>query len=139
MAKFVIKTQAWTWNSVDLADHLRGGALTLEGDPQDMTAMAASGIPTQEMAGGILRWGWDGTLFGDEAASKVQVTLFPDVQNSTRTFLTRPLATAVSTTNPNYTGTGLLSSIGPLSGNVGEPALCAVRIVSAGALSRATS
>jgi len=83
----------------------------------------------------------DLTFFADEAASKVNQTLFGDVGGTARTISIKPVATATATNNPAYTGTALLTAFQPLGGTVGEMNTSSARCVasSASALTRSTS
>lgn len=135
MASTVLTNAFISWNSVDLSDFLKSATLNYEAEMQDETAM---GDTTRINLGGLKNWSIDLEFNGDEASSATAQTLFPDV-GVQRTVILRPDAGSVSATNPNYTGTGILASFSPLSGGVGDLNRNPVRIMSAGALSRATS
>ena len=104
----------------------------------DDTTMGTAG--TRSFAAGLKVASIDVDFYADEAASKVNVLLFPDVGVS-RTVLVRPTSSAVSTTNPNYTLTAMSTTLTPLSGTVGAMNTVRVSYVAfgGGALSRATS
>lgn len=136
MAVRVLTDAFVSWNAVDLSDHVTSVTLSYEGDEVPTTAM---GDTTHKATGGLLRWEATVEFNNDEASSTVAQTLFPDV-GVTRTLIIRPdKSEGVGATNPNYTGTGLLVSFPPLTGGVGELSKTTARIVSAGALSRATA
>lgn len=136
MAVFVIDDAFFSWNAVDLSDHVTSVRINYSADEVETTAM---GDTTHEFIGGLKSWDGEIVFNNDEAASSVMATLFPDV-GVQRTAIIRPdKSTAVSATNPNYTGTALLVSIPPLEGGIGELSKTTARIVSGGALSRATS
>lgn len=135
MAEIILTDAHFEWNSVDLSDHVRSVTINYESEIQDITAM---GDDTRVGKGGLKNWSMDVEFNNDEAASSVAQTLFADVGVS-RTVLVRPTSASVGTTNPNYTGTGVLESFPPLGGAVGEVSRAAATIQSAGDLSRATS
>ena len=135
MASVVLTDAVFSWNSVDLSDYTKSITISYEAETVDETAM---GDTTRINLGGLKNWSMDVELINDEAASAVAQTLFADV-GVQRTVLVRPSSSSVSSTNPNYTGTGLLVSFPPVGGSVGDLNRGSIRIVSAGALSRATS
>lgn len=61
------------------------------------------------------------------------------LRRSVVTFATRAMASAVGTSNPNYTGSILINKWVPLAGNVGDVAEVDVSFPGSGPLSRATS
>lgn len=134
-------TQAFTdafvsINSVDLSDHVRSVTLNYAAEMLDETAMGAT---TRTRKGGLKDWSLEVEFNQDFAASEVDVTLFSLV-GTTFTVIVRPdNSEGVGTTNPNYTGTGILESYPPLAGAVGDLHTTSITIQSAGALSRATS
>jgi predicted secreted protein len=124
------------WDSVDLSDHVRSVTLNYSAELLDDTAM---GDTTRSRIGGLKDWSADIEFFADEASGKVQATVFDDV-GTTATLIIRPdNSEGVGSTNPNYTGTGIVESIPLVAGSVGELQMAPVRIVAAGALSRAES
>lgn len=51
----------------------------------------------------------------------------------------RPTSSAVSTSNPKWTGNGLLTEYTPMTGSVGDQLVVPVTIVAAGPITRATA
>lgn len=135
MAHIVLTDAFFSWGGTDLSSHIKSVSVTYEADAVDDTMM---GDTTEVNLGGVKRWSMELEARNDEAASALNATLFSEVGN-TATVIVRPKSDAVSATNPNYTGTGLLVSFPPLTGSHGEAAGASVSIRSAGALSRATS
>lgn len=135
MAKFTIKNAFVSIGGVDLSDHLESVVLNYESEEQDITSMQDL---TRIMEGGVLNWSMDLNFRQDFASGSVDATIFPLV-GTKPTVIVRADAGAVSTTNPNYTGVGLISSYSPFNDAVGSTANAPVRISSAGALNRATS
>ena len=135
MATSVLTDASVTINSVDLSDHVTSVSITYEADAVEDTNM---GDTTHTQLGGLLNYSVDVEFSQDYAASKVDATLFSLV-GSTTTVVLKPTSSAVSATNPCFTGTMLLTSYPPISGAVGELATASASFVSAGALARATS
>ena len=118
--------------TVDLSDHVKAVTLNYASELQDDTVM---GDDTRSRLGGLLDWSMDIEFAQDFDSAKVDATLFPLVGT---TFIVKLVATTatVSSTNPRYTGTGILESYPPLSGAVGDLAVTAITIQSAGTLAR---
>lgn len=136
MATLVFKDAFVSINGVDLSDHVKSVTVNYSAEMLDATAM---GNDTKISKGGLKNWSVEVEFHQDYATSNVDATLFPLV-GSTFTVIVRPVkATAVSATNPNYTGTGILESYSPIGGAVGELAATSITIQPAGTLSRATA
>ena len=123
-------------NGVDLSDHVRSVTLNYGAEPQDMTA---SGDGTRINLAGLLAWSADIEFNQDYAAAEVDATLFSLVGAAAFTIILRPTQAAVSTTNPNFTGSAILESYQPMGGTIGEAHVSPVTLQSAGTLTRATS
>lgn len=135
MAKFVLTDASIVINAVDLSDHVESLTINYEAEAQDCTSM---GDTTRAFLGGLKNWSMDVTFRQDYAASEVDVTLF-GIVGSQITVTAKPTSAAVSTTNPSYSGTALLTTYTPIGNAVGDLAAAPVSFVSAGALTRATS
>lgn len=135
MAKIVLTDAFFSIGGTDLSDHVRQITINYSADGVENTAMGDS---THTRQGGLKDWSASVEFYNDEAASSVAATIFPLV-GTTATIIGRPTSGAVSATNPNYTGTGLVTSFPPLSGSVGEMSMTTCEIEAAGDLSRATS
>ena len=134
MATRVLLDAYVSWATVDLSDHVRSVTLNYSAELLDDTAM---GDTTRSRIGGLKDWSVDIEFFADEASGKVQATVFDDV-GTTGALVIRPdNSEGVSATNPNYSGTGIVESIPLVAGGVGDIQMAPVRIVAAGALSRA--
>lgn len=135
MATFVLTDASVTINSVDLSDHVRSVTMSYEAESVDDTNMADT---TRINTGGLLNYGVEVEFSQDFAASEVDATLFSLV-GSTTTVVIKPTSSAVSSTNPSFSGTMLLTSYTPVTGTVGDLATATASFVPAGALTRATS
>lgn len=126
-------------NSVDLSDHVRQVRINYKGDVVDNTAMAPGSTPgTRSRLGSLLDWDIQIDFIHDEAAGKVEVTIFPLIGTTTVVDV-QPVNAARSATNPSYTGTALVESMEPVAGTIGQLAMDIVRFLAAGILSRATA
>jgi hypothetical protein len=126
-----------TWNGQDISAKTRTASLSYESEVQDATAFTDA---TRIRLGGLKVWSLDAEFFTDEstAANGVNKLLFPDV-GVTRTLLIQPTTSAVSTTNPSYSGTALLSQFSPLGGTVGDMSIGNASFQSSGTLTRSTT
>lgn len=134
MAVFALTNEHLTINSVDLSDHVKSAVLTVDAAQLDSTAMSDSWT---EMIGGLKSGSLAVTFNDDYAAGSVDATLWAAL-GTVVTFVVRPVATAVSATNPNYSGSILISqhSVG---GGVGELASKSLTFQTSGTVTRATS
>jgi hypothetical protein len=135
MAELVYDNCFLSLDGTDLSDHVRSVTLTYQAELQDKTAM---GDNTRARLGGLKDWSMSVEFNQDFAASEVDVTVFSLV-GTAFTVILRPDAGSVSTTNPNFTGSGILEEYTPIGGNVGDVAVAPITIQAAGDLSRATS
>jgi hypothetical protein len=105
---------------------------------QDDTAF---GDTTKSSIGGLKDWTIKVDINQDYANAAVDSILFPLV-GTTVSFEIRPTSSAVGTSNPKYTGTGLITAYNPISGKVGDKAASSFTLVPGGAtptLTRATA
>lgn len=135
MAEVVLTNALLSVNGVDLSDHVRSITLNYLSEPQDITAMSDT---TRQRIGGLLDWNVSVEFNQDFAAGEVDVSLFSLV-GSTFTFIGRPDAGVVASTNPQYSGTALLTSYQPINGAIGDVHTTSIQLEAAGALTRATS
>lgn len=135
MASFVMNDASVVINAVDLSDFVQSVTVNYAAEMVDETAM---GDDTRKNKGGLKNWSIDVEFKQDFAASAVDATLFSLV-GSTFTVTVKPTSAAVGSTNPSYSGTGILESYAPMDGGVGDLATTSVTIQSAGTLTRATA
>lgn len=134
MATFAFTDARVEVNSVDLSDFVKAVTLEISADELDDTAM---GDTYRSRIGGLKDWNVQLEFNSDFAASAVDVTLFP-LLGTTTTIKIRPTASAISTTNPEYSGSVLVSQHNPVGNTVGDLASTSVQWPGAGTLSRAT-
>jgi hypothetical protein len=135
MAVHKLYNASITVGGVSLKAWCKAVRINQEADAHDISAM---GDTTKKHLGGLLGWTIEADFEQDYAAAAVDATLSPLV-GTTASIVVKPDDSAVSATNPSWTGTGLLVSYSPLGGNHGDAHMTQARFVSAGALTRATS
>lgn len=132
----ILKDAFFSWDSNDLSSYVQQVELTYEAEEQDGTAM---GDDTRVQDGGLKNWTVTAELFADESAGGPNAILHPDV-GTTATVVIRPVASdPIAADNPEYSGTGMLQSINPVAGTVGEQQMVSANISPAGDLNRVTS
>ena len=137
MAKLVFNDAFFSFNGVDLSDHVKQIELVVEMNEVDITAMGNGGYASH--LAGMKKWTATATLFNDYAAATVDITVFPQLGNAVPIIIRPVKSTVVGPTNPNFTGTAAVISHTPISGAVGEAALTVIKLSGQDALLRATS
>lgn len=122
-------------NSVVLSSFVRGVTVNVSADELDDTAM---GDTFRSRIGGLKDWNVSLEFNSDFAAAAVDATLFPLLATVT-TAKFRPTSAAIAATNPEYSGSLLVSQYSPMGNSVGDLATVNVQWPGAGTCSRATS
>ncbi|MEW2474608.1 radical SAM protein [Micromonospora gifhornensis] len=135
MAEFAFVDAFVSIGGTDLSDHVRQVTLSVSADELDKTAM---GSTFRSRIGGLKDWSVSVEFNSDFAASEVDATLWPFL-GTTQTVVIRPTSAAASSTNPQYSGSVLVSQVNPLGNGVGDLATVSVQWPGSGALARATS
>lgn len=136
MAVLALTALHLTWNSVDLTDHIKSATLALEAAALDSTAMGDSWV---ENTGGLKSGTLNIEVMDDFALSSIDATIWAAFLAGTAVpFIIRPTTSAVSTTNPNYTGS-VLPNRYTLGGALGELAMKSLEYPVTGAVARATA
>ena len=135
MATFVFTDASVTINSVDLSDHVRSVTLDITAEEQDDTAMGAT---FRSRKGGLKDGSISLEFNSDFAASEIDATLFP-ILATTVAFVVKPTSSAVSATNPSYSGNCLVTQHVPVGNAVGDLATTSVTWPTSGTITRATS
>lgn len=135
MANFVLTDASVVINSVDLSDQVRQVTVNVEADLQENTAM---GDTFRSRLGGLKDWSVELEFNQDFAASEVDATLWPLVGTPT-TITVKPTSSAVSATNPSFSGSAILADYAPVDGSVGDVATSGVTFQGAGTLTRAVA
>lgn len=135
MASFAFTNAFVSVNAVDLSTFTRSVTINTEAEDLEDTAM---GDTYRSRIGGLKDWSVDIEWNQDFAASAVDVTVFA-LLGTVVTVIVKPVNAANSVTNPQYSGSVLVSEYNPLDGSVGDLATTSVSWPGAGTLSRATS
>lgn len=135
MARIVLTNAVVKINSVDLSDHVASVELSQEVEEVETTAF---GDTARTRTGGLANNTLSLDFHQDFASASVDDTLNALV-GGTASFEILPAGTAVSSTNPKYTGTVLLTEWTPVSGAIGELATASITWPISGAVTRATA
>jgi hypothetical protein len=137
MASFTMTDCRIEINSVVLSSYATSVTVSVDVDDQEDTAF---GDTYKSRIGGLKDFKLDIEFNSDFAASAVDQTIWP-LFGLTTTFKVRPLSSAITTTNPEYSGTVLVTEYSPLDGSVGDLATTKVSWPGAGGagLARATT
>ena len=135
MAKFVLTDASVTLNSVDLSDHVSSVTLEITAEEITTTAMGSTFV---ERTGGLKSGNLSIEFQQDFAASEVDATLWP-LLGTTTAFVVKPTSSAVSATNPSYSGNVLVTQHIPVANGVGELATMSISFPTSGTISRNVS
>lgn len=135
MASFAFIDARLEINSVVLSGFCKAVTLNISADELDDTAF---GDTFRSRIAGLKDWSVQLEFNSDFAASAVDATLYP-LLGSTTTTKVRPTSAAIGSTNPEYSGSALVSQYNPMGNSVGDLATVSVQWPGAGTLSRATS
>lgn len=133
----IVWTDAFvSWDGTDLSAHVKSVTPSRSVAEVNDSMM---GDDTEVLLGGVKQWSFDIAFAADEAAGATMATLWDEL-GTTGTLIVRPVGSSVvSATNPNYTGTALLTSFPPPGGSHGDLAMAPASFKNAGSLSRTTS
>lgn len=134
MARIVLTDVTVEINAVDLSDHIANVEISQNFDAVETTAFGDGG---RTRVAGLEDSSISLDFHQDFAAASVDATLAPLV-GGTASFSIIPNGTAVSATNPSYTGTVLITEWTPLSGSVGELATASITWPVSGQVTRGT-
>ena len=125
------------WNSVNLSSYVQSIDAPIGRETQDGTAMGDS---YRQMEPALKTWSVSVTFVTPDAASGPVATLWSDFDSGTsRTLKYRASTGSIGATNPEYSGSAIITAITPVSGSVGDLRTVQVEFEAAGNLSRATS
>lgn len=135
MARIVLTDVTVTLNSVDLSDHIASVELSQTFDEVETTAFTDGG---RTRVAGLEDSSLTLSFHQDFAAGEVDATISPLV-GGTAAFSILPTGTAASATNPQYTGTVLITEWSPINGGVGDLSTADVTWPVSGQITRATA
>jgi hypothetical protein len=136
VAAFAITNGFLSVASNDLSTYVRSMELQVNGETVDVTAMSSTSW--RAMVAGLRSWSVVVTINTDVAAGLADSILWPLYQTSVAVEV-RATGSAVSTSNPKWTGSGILQPGTVFGGSVGDASTTTFTIVGSGALTRATA
>lgn len=138
MATMVLTNAFFEFDSVDLSSFVRSITLSYEAETGDDTGMSDD---TRSNIAGLKNWSAEVEFNQDYSGSAVDDTLFSKV-GTAATVTIRPDAGTVASDNPEFSGTGVLTSYPPIGGSVGDVHTTSASFVPGGSsptLTRSTS
>lgn len=127
MAKKVFKNAYVALDGVDYSDHVASVTLNYDADTQEATAM---GDDTHGFLPGLKNWTAEIEFYNDYADNSIDEVAFAAIGAANGTTIAiRPENTTISATNPEYQGTGVVTSHQPVTGAVGDIAKTKLSIV----------
>lgn len=135
MASLAFTDGRFELNSVVLSTFTTSVKLEISAEALDDTAM---GDTYHSRIGGLKDWSAEVEMNQDFAASAPDVSLF-SILGTVVTAKFRATSAAISTTNPEYSGSVLVESVTPFGNGVGDLAKVTVKLSGAGTLARATT
>ncbi|MGA5472525.1 hypothetical protein ACPCUK_27600 [Streptomyces arboris] len=136
MAKMVLLAAHVSLAGNDLSDRTRKGELTVEVEDKDVTTYASLGW--KEVIGGLKSGELGLEFLQDVAASEIDSIMWP-LLGTVVPFTVRLDASAVSASNPEWTGNVLINAWNPIEGGVGDEASVSVSYPTSGAVDRAVA
>lgn len=136
MAKMVLKASYLAINATDVSAYTSKIELKTEVESKDVTTFASGGWV--EILGGLANGELSVGFKQDVAAAAIDAIMWA-LFGTVVTFEVRLANTAVSTSNPKYTGSALIKGWQPIAGSVGDTAEMDLSFPTSGAVARATT
>lgn len=136
MALLSIQSAMILIGATDISDHCSSVELEIEGEDLDSTTFSTSGWSSR--LGGLKTGTLNLGIKGDYAAANIDSILW-GFFNTVQTFEIRAVNTARSTSNPAYTGSVLVNSLTPVTGEVGDLVEFDLSWPTSGTISRLTA
>lgn len=136
MAFMVLTAEYLSINGTDLSTYCKKAELSVEVDEKDVTTYGSLGWKT--VLGGIKSGMLAVEFVQDFAAASLDSILWP-LLGTVVTFEVRPTQSAVSTSNPKWTGNVLIKEVNPIQGSVGDEATTGASYPTSGVVTRATA
>ena len=135
MSKIVLTDAKVVINSVNLSDHI--SSITID-TKDDIVETTAFGSTAKTRVAGLVDNSVSIEFMQDFASANVEATIFP-LLGSTTTVVVSPTSSSVSSTNPTYTFTALVSEWQPLKGQIGALATASVSWPISGTITKAVA
>lgn len=137
MAKQVATNVVVKIGGVDLSAFVSNVSLSSSADAIETTNFSSGGA--RERVSGLKDNSVTIDFMNDYAAASVEATVFPLIGSTAIAFEILPNGTAVSATNPKYTGSLIVVDWTPVNGAVGELLTASVTWPITGAITKATA
>lgn len=137
MAKIVATNVVVKIGGVDLSQYVSNVSLSSSADAIEVTSFSSAGA--RERVSGLKDNSVTIDFMQDYAASAVEATVYPLIGSTAISFEILPNGTAVSSTNPKYTGSLIVVDWTPVAGAVGELLTASVTWPITGAITKATA
>ena len=135
MAKLVLTNPAITIAGTDLSGYITSVTLDTKYDIVETTAF---GDTAKKRVAGLADNSIALEFQQDFGSSAVEATIYP-LLGTAASIVIKPVATTVSTTNPSYTVSAVVSEWQPLKGGIGQLATASVTWPVSGGITKATS
>jgi len=135
MAKLVLTNPSISIAGTDLSSSISSVTLDTKYDIIETTAF---GDTAKKRVAGLADNSITIEFFQDFAASSVEATIFP-LLGTAAALIIKPVASTVTTTNPSYSVSALVSEWQPLKGGIGQLATASVTWPVSGAITKATA
>lgn len=136
MAKMVLLAAHVSLNGTDLSEYARKVELSVEVEDKDVTTYASQGWV--EVLGGLKSGELSVEFLQDVGASGLDSVMWP-LLGTVVPFVVRLDQSAVSASNPEYSGNVLINGWNPIEGGVGDEATVGVGYPTSGAVTRAVA
>ena len=121
---FKVLTDAFvSIGGTDFSDHVKSVTLNYSAEVHDVTAM---GDASRSRLAGLKDWSVDIEFYQDFADNSIDETLFDAVGVETAIKVRSSKTDAISATNPEYQGNGIMSSFPIVGAAVGEVVMTSV-------------
>ncbi len=137
MAKQVATNVVVKVGGVDLSSFVSNVSLSSSADAIETTSFSSAGA--RERVSGLKDNSVTIDFMQDYAAAAVEATVYPLIGSTAVAFEILPNGTAVSSTNPKYTGSLIVTDWTPVAGAVGELLTASVTWPITGAITKATA
>ena len=137
MAKQVATNVVVKVGGVDLSSFVSNVSLSSSADAIETTTFSSAGA--RERVSGLKDNSVTIDFMQDYAAAAVEATVYPLIGSTAVAFEILPNGTAVSSTNPKYTGSLIVTDWTPVAGAVGELLTASVAWPITGAITKATA
>jgi len=135
LSKIVLTDAKVVINSINLSDHISSITIDTKDDIVETTGFGSS---AKTRVAGLVDNSVSIEFMQDFASANVEATIFP-LLGSTTTVVVSPTSASVSSTNPTYTFTALVSEWQPLKGQIGSLATASVSWPISGTITKAVA